>query len=122
MTTPGHEVFVLVLTSGIFSDDYQISLVSCISGFTGDPRYNRNNYWRFRSRGSNGGKSLRMSGLPFLPFNDKIVRLSREHNDANVISLGARFLSDEEMEAIIRIFLETPFSNDGKHIRRLKKF
>lgn len=51
----------------------------------------------------------------------EIVRLAREHNNANVLSLGARFL--EEKEAILAIdnFLNTSFSNDERHIRRLNK-
>lgn len=51
-----------------------------------------------------------------------IVRLSREHNNANILSLGARFITDTEARDAVRIFLETPFSNDPRHIERLNKF
>lgn len=54
--------------------------------------------------------------------NDDIVRLAREHNDANVLSLGARFISGEEAVEAVRIFLETPFSESPRHARRLAKF
>jgi ribose 5-phosphate isomerase B len=50
------------------------------------------------------------------------VRLSRRHNDANVLSLGARFISGLEADEAVRIFLETPFSGDARHARRLAKF
>jgi ribose 5-phosphate isomerase B len=53
--------------------------------------------------------------------NLEIVKLSREHNDANVLSLGARFVSDEEAKQAVKIFLETPFSGDPRHIRRISK-
>ena len=51
-----------------------------------------------------------------------IVRLARIHNDANVLSLGARFLSKEESLHAVSLFLETEFSHSPRHIRRLKKF
>lgn len=51
-----------------------------------------------------------------------IVRLARLHNDANILSLGARFLSKEEALHAALLFLETKFSSSPRHIRRLKKF
>lgn len=53
--------------------------------------------------------------------NFELVRLLREHNDANVISLGARFLSQEEAETAVKMFLETKFSHDSRHERRIKE-
>ena len=50
-----------------------------------------------------------------------IVRLSREHNDANVLALGARFVSPEEARAAVDLWLNTPFSHDERHARRIKK-
>ena len=50
------------------------------------------------------------------------VRLPRRHNDANVLSIGARFVSGEEADKAVRIFLETPFSGAERHTRRLAKF
>ncbi len=51
----------------------------------------------------------------------EIIKVSREHNDANILSLGARFVTEEEAEEAVRLFLETKFSGDERHIRRLKK-
>ena len=50
------------------------------------------------------------------------VRLPRRHNDANVLSIGARFVSGDEADEAVRIFLETPFSASTRHARRLAKF
>jgi len=48
-----------------------------------------------------------------------IIKLSREHNDANILSLGARFLNFEEAKKAVDLWLATPFSNDSRHIRRV---
>lgn len=47
-----------------------------------------------------------------------IIKLSREHNDANVLSIGARFVSEEQTKIAITKWLSTPFSNEEKHERR----
>ncbi|MDZ7726195.1 MAG: RpiB/LacA/LacB family sugar-phosphate isomerase [Candidatus Campbellbacteria bacterium] len=51
----------------------------------------------------------------------KIVTLSREHNDANIISLGARFITIEEAKRIVEIWLDEPFSGEDRHKRRIEK-
>lgn len=52
----------------------------------------------------------------------EIVTLARLHNNANVLALSSRFLSDDEAKQAVKVFLETPFSNDERHVRRLSKF
>lgn len=53
--------------------------------------------------------------------NKRIVILSREHNDANVLSLGARFLTPEEARDVVREWLGAEFSGDERHSRRIEK-
>jgi ribose 5-phosphate isomerase B len=50
-----------------------------------------------------------------------IVKLSRDHNNANVLSLAARFISLDEAKAAVKLWLDTSFSEDERHKRRLKK-
>jgi ribose 5-phosphate isomerase B len=51
----------------------------------------------------------------------EIVKLGREHNNANMLSLGARFISDDEAYKAVKAFLETGFSGDERHVRRINK-
>jgi ribose 5-phosphate isomerase B len=51
----------------------------------------------------------------------EIIKLSREHNDANILSIGARFVSEDEAKEAVKVWLETAFSGDERHIRRIKK-
>ncbi len=53
------------------------------------------------------------------PFD--IAVLSREHNDANILSLGARFIDEDEAKEVVRVWLETPFSGEERHARRIRK-
>ena len=55
-----------------------------------------------------------------LCFNAKSTKLSRLHNDANVITLGARLLSKKNALTFIDIFLKTKFEG-GRHLKRVKK-
>ena len=50
-----------------------------------------------------------------------IIKDSRSHNDSNILSLGARFLEASEAMEAVKLWLETPFSGDERHVRRLKK-
>jgi len=50
-----------------------------------------------------------------------IVRLGREHNDANLLSLGARFIGEEEALEAATLFLKTAFTGEERHVRRIAK-
>ena len=50
-----------------------------------------------------------------------IVKLAKEHNNSNILSLGAHFVSVSEAESAIKTWLETPFSGSERHIRRIEK-
>lgn len=53
--------------------------------------------------------------------NMDIIPLTREHNDANVLSLGARFLTEDEAQDAVKLWLETPFTQESRHVRRIEK-
>src|SRR3989344_3518607 len=68
-------------------------------------------------------RAVVFNGQYFRPGRDipNEILLSRIHNDANVLSLGARFLTLEDAKDAVDLWLTTPFSGDERHIRRLKK-
>jgi ribose 5-phosphate isomerase B len=53
--------------------------------------------------------------------NLEIIKLSKEHNNANILSLGARFMDEEKAKEAVKIWLETSFSGEEKHKRRIDK-
>lgn len=75
--------------------------------------------------GSGIGMSISANKIPgvraALVENPVSARLSREHNDANVLCLGSRFIAPEYGAEIAKIWLETPYSGDERHDVRVKK-
>ena len=77
--------------------------------------------------GSGQGEAIvanRIKGIRAVVYyggNTEIPKLAREHNDANVLSLGARFVSVDEAKEAVQLFLSTDFSHDERHIRRITK-
>ncbi|MBT3878815.1 MAG: ribose 5-phosphate isomerase B [Candidatus Scalindua sp.] len=54
-------------------------------------------------------------------YDEYSAKMSREHNDANILSLGTRTLSIGEAKDLVTLWLETPFSNEERHKRRIDK-
>lgn len=75
--------------------------------------------------GTGIGMSIAVNRYDFirgaLLYNKDVAKLSKEHNNANVAILGARTFSKETNLEFLKIFLETKFSNEKRHIERIKK-
>jgi ribose 5-phosphate isomerase B len=75
--------------------------------------------------GSGNGEQIaanKVTGIrAALAWNSSTAALAREHNDANVVAIGGRQHTMDEATAIVDVFLEAPFSNDERHIRRIGK-
>ena len=73
--------------------------------------------------GSGNGEQMAANKVPgvraALVWNTATAQLAREHNDANVVSIGARQHSVEEATELVLEFLRTPFSGDERHVRRI---
>ena len=55
-----------------------------------------------------------------LAWNEDTAKLGRQHNNANVVSVGGRMHTTEEATQLVEWFLETPFSGDPRHARRIQ--
>ena len=102
-------------------DDYPDFIFPCAEAVSNDP-----NSKGIILGGSGQGEAMaanRVKGVRAAVFYngpDEIIKLSRQHNDANILSLGARFMSDHEMYKIIELWLSTDFES-GRHKRRIEK-
>ena len=102
-------------------DDYPDFIFPCAEAVSNDP-----NSKGIILGGSGQGEAMaanRVKGVRAAVFYngpDEIIKLSRQHNDANILSLGARFMSDQEMYKIIELWLTTDFES-GRHKRRIEK-
>jgi ribose 5-phosphate isomerase B len=73
--------------------------------------------------GSGNGEQIAANKIPGIraavAWTTETARLARQHNDANVLSLGARMYSDEDAAEFAKTFIGTPFSRESRHARRL---
>jgi ribose 5-phosphate isomerase B len=73
--------------------------------------------------GSGNGEQIAVNKIPgvraAVAWTDETAELARLHNDANVLSLGARMYSVEDAIGFTQIFLSTAFSGEARHARRL---
>ena len=102
-------------------DDYPDFIFPCANAVSNDPESKG-----IILGGSGQGEAMaanRVLGVRAAVFYngpDEIIKLSRQHNNANILSLGARFMSEEEMYKIIEVWLSTDFES-GRHQRRIEK-
>lgn len=78
--------------------------------------------------GSGQGEAMVANRVPGIratvlyDYNEDIIKLSKEHNNANVLSLGARFISEDDAKKSVKLWLEIKFSGEERHQRRIEKF
>ena len=102
-------------------DDYPDFIFPCANAVSNDPKSKG-----IILGGSGQGEAMaanRVKGVRAAVFYngpDEIIKLSRQHNNANILSLGARFMCVEEMYKIIEVWLSTDFES-GRHQRRIEK-
>ena len=99
-------------------DDYLAPCIACGQGVVDDA-----GSLGIVLGGSGNGEQIsanKVRGVrAILAWNEATAKLGREHNNANVISIGARQHTPEEAWNLVKLFLETPFSEDERHQRRI---
>jgi ribose 5-phosphate isomerase B len=99
-------------------DDYPVFCIRAAAGVASDP-----GSLGVVIGGSGNGEQMaanKVDGVrAALVWNADIAVLAREHNDANVISVGGRMHTLDEMTRFVEIFLDTPFSAEERHERRI---
>ncbi|MDV3222708.1 ribose-5-phosphate isomerase [Intrasporangium sp.] len=99
-------------------DDYPVFVLRAAEGVAADPG----------SRGvvlggSGNGEQMAANKVPgiraALAYAPELATLAREHNDAQIVSLGARFATEDEAKEIVDAFLATEFSDEERHRRRI---
>ena len=100
-------------------DDYPVYCIPAAEGAVGEP-----GSLAVVIGGSGNGEQIAANKVigtrAALAYNVETAKLGRQHNDANVISIGARMHTEEEALEMVRIFLSTPFSGDPRHARRIR--
>jgi len=114
----GHDVVDCGPPAYDAEDDYPPYVLRAASRTAGDPG----------SRGivlggSGNGEAIAANKVPgvrcALAYSDDTARLAREHNDANVLSLGARMYDEAAALRYVELFLSTGFSDEPRHSRRI---
>jgi ribose 5-phosphate isomerase B len=113
------------------ADDYPDYVAAAASEVSQDPNHN----WGIVIGGSGQGEAIMANrfpnvravvynGQPVAPEGKKIMNeliFTREHNNANVLSLGAWYLSEDDAKNAVMLWLNTPFPGEERHIRRVRK-
>ena len=99
-------------------DDYPPMCIECGKAVVADP-----GSLGIVLGGSGNGEQIAANKVlgvrAILAWNESTAELGREHNDANVVSIGARQHEPAQAFELVRTFLETPFSGDARHRRRI---
>ena len=114
----GHEAVDCGPASYDPEDDYPVFVMRAAEGVIGDP-----GSLGIVIGGSGNGEQIAANKIPgiraALAWTEETAQLARQHNDANVLSLGARMYPDDEAIGFARVFVSTPFSGESRHARRL---
>jgi len=114
----GHEAVDCGPASYDPQDDYPVYVLRAAKGAIDDP-----GSLGIVIGGSGNGEQIAANKVPgiraALAWTDETAQLARQHNDANVLSLGARMYPLDDAVGFAQVFVATPFSGEPRHARRL---
>jgi ribose 5-phosphate isomerase B len=114
----GHEAVDCGPASYVPDDDYPVYVLRAAEGVVGDP-----GSVGIVIGGSGNGEQMaanKVAGIrAALCWDAETAQLARQHNDANVLAIGARQYSTDVALELAKIFVSTPFSGEPRHVRRL---
>ena len=118
LASAGHEPVDCGPRAYVQDDDYPPYVMRAAHEVIGDP-----GSLGIVIGGSGNGEQIAANKIPGIraavAWTEETARLARQHNDANVLSLGARMYPDDEAIGFARVFVSTPFSGEARHARRL---
>jgi ribose 5-phosphate isomerase B len=120
LKSKGHEVIDHGAKTYDALDDYPVFCFLAAQGAAQDP-----NSLAIVMGGSGNGEQIAANKIKgvraALAWSVETAKLAREHNNANVIGIGGRMHSESESLAIVDAFIDTKFSNDDRHMRRINQ-
>ncbi|MBA3292290.1 MAG: ribose-5-phosphate isomerase [Geodermatophilaceae bacterium] len=120
LSAAGHETIDVGPPSFDPEDDYPAYCLATAAMVVGDP-----GSLGVVIGGSGNGEQIAANKVPgvraALAWSAETAALAREHNDANVISIGSRMHSADEATALVTAFLGTAFSDEQRHLRRISQ-
>lgn len=110
-------------------DDYPDFITPAMEALSENVRHSVSNIWGIIFGGSGQGEAIianRFKGIRAVVCDDNEnleakIKVWREHNNSNVLSFGARFINEKSAINVVKLWLETPFTNEPRHLRRLDK-
>jgi len=104
-------------------DDYPDFCIAAAKVVAQDPEENKGIVmgWSGQGEAFSANKVKGIRAIVYYGSKPEIIKLSREHNDANVLSFGAHFVKNDEAKKAMTEWLNTEFTNDERHVRRIKK-
>ncbi len=103
-------------------DDYPVFCLRAAEGVAGEREEGLDSLGVVIGGSGNGEQiaANKVAGIrSALVWSEETAVLAREHNDANVISVGGRLHSLDDMTRFVEVFLVTPFSGEDRHVRRI---